>query len=95
MLKHTSWMGWLAALIALLGFLFYWPLGIIAILLAVFFEHYAVAIIIGIILDLAWGPPPASFHFLFFPLTILALVSMVVRISVKRYVRDQGRGERL
>jgi hypothetical protein len=82
--------------IAALGFLLpFWPLSILGIILAAASGRWFSALIIGILLDLAWGAPVGLAHYLYFPFTLVAVVSALARLWGGRYFIDRGRQERL
>jgi len=59
----------------LLGFaLSFWPLGGIGIVLAALQGRFFSAIGIGLVLDIAYGAPTGTLHFLYIPFTFAAAV---------------------
>lgn len=90
---------WLLAIffaLAALGFLLpFWPLSLLGIVLAAVARRWISAICIGLLLDLAWGAPVGLAHFLYFPFTILAVASVLIRLWSARYFMDRGRQETL
>ncbi len=84
--KHISIVG--AFVLAALGFLFgFWPLSIAGVLLAAFAGRFVVAILLGLLLDVAYGTPLGRLHFLLFPFTSLALLGIIARHIKLRYFR--------
>ena len=70
-----------------LGFLFFWPLSIAGILLAALTGRWVTAILLGFLIDIAYGTPVGILHFLFFPFTLLALLGTLARHIKFRYFR--------
>lgn len=82
--------------LAALGFLLpLWPLSVLGIVLAAAWGRWFFAVLIGLLLDLAWGAPVGLAHSLYFPFTLLAMVAALVRLWVGRYFADRGRQETL
>ena len=78
------------------GFLLpFWPLSLAGVVLAAAWGRWFFAIIVGLLLDLAWGAPLGLFHFVYFPFTLAAIVAALVRLWVGRYFIDRGRQETL
>ncbi len=74
--------------IAAAGFLLpFWPLGLFGVAIAALSGHWIGAVIIGLLLDLAYGTPLGRLHALYFPFTIFALLVALVRYYVAAYVR--------
>jgi len=66
----------------------YWPLSVVAILLAALGGEWPLAVVLGMLFDVLYGRPPGGFlHTLVFPFTILAVVLSVMRPLIKRYLR--------
>lgn len=74
------------ALVAL-GFLFFWPLSIVGILLAALAGRWVTALLLGLLIDIAYGTPVGRLHFLLFPFTLLALLGILTRQLKFRLVR--------
>ncbi len=84
--KHISIVG--AFVLVALGFLFgFWPVSAFGILLASFTGRWLVAILLGLLLDVAYGTPVGGWRFLFFPFTLLALFGVLAYQLKGRYVR--------
>lgn len=68
----------------------YWPLAVLAILVAALGGQWPLAICLGILFDLLYGRPPAGMlHTLAFPMTILALIAALAQRFVKKYLRRE------
>jgi hypothetical protein len=52
-------------------------------------------VLLGLLLDIAYGPPVGFLHYLFFPFTVAALVAIVVRILAERFMLTRSTQERL
>jgi len=88
--KKFSYVCAAAAGLALLGVLLWWPLGILAIVLATLGRHFLCALLIGVVLDVLWGVPPSGFFgSLVIPCTLFALVAICARIVAGKFLRTQ------
>lgn len=88
----------LAAFIALAcaGFLVpFWPLSALAVALLALWGRWFIAIVVGLLLDLAWGAPLGIAHFLYFPFTLLAALLALARLFGAKYFIDRDLPERL
>ena len=78
----------LAFLIIAAGFLFgFWPLALVGVVLAVALGHWVSALLFGLLLDVAYGVPVGFFHFVYFPITLFAVVSVIVRSALMGRIR--------
>lgn len=73
----------------------FWPLQIAGIVLAGLAGHWLFAIVLGLLLDLAYGAPTGQLHALLFPCTALALAVVLLRRFGKRYFFDSSEQEKL
>lgn len=91
--------GWILATyiaLAAIGFLLpFWPLSALCICMLALGGRWFVAVMLGLVLDLAWGTPVGAVHELFLPFTELAAVSALVRIAAADYFIDRDLPERL
>ena len=94
-MRRTSWIFWFAIVLSVIGFLLYWPLAAAGILLLALTERPALAIVIALVLDVAYGAPPLRFHNFFFPFTLLAICAIGASLATRRYLRGSGRGDGL
>lgn len=79
-----------------LGFLMpLWPLSIAGILLAAFSGRIIFAVLVAFVLDIAWGAPTGLAQYLYFPVTLVALVSIAVRLLSSRFLLQRGSPEHL
>ncbi len=79
----------IAALAVAAGFaLSFWPLSAIGLAVAAGTGQYALAIIIGIALDLAYGPPVGYLSQLHVPFTLLALAICGLYYFLSAYFRE-------
>lgn len=82
--------------LAALGFLLpLWPLSVLGVVLMAAWGRWFFAILMGILLDLAWGAPVGLAHFLYFPFTLTAVVAALARLWGGKYFADRGRQETL
>ncbi len=72
-----------------------WPLSVVGVVLAALSGRWIFAVIVGLMLDLAWGAPTGMYRYLFFPFTIVALVGFIVRYWGSRYFLDKNPQERI
>ncbi len=68
-----------------------WPLSVLGLLLLALTGHYVVAVVIGLLLDIAFGAPTGVLHFLYVPFTLLSLGISLLRYIFSDYFRDEGR----
>lgn len=81
---------------AALGYLLsVWPLSLAGVVLMALWGRWFLAVIVGLLLDLAWGAPLGLAHFLYFPFTIAAVVAALARLWGGRYFIDRNPQERL
>jgi hypothetical protein len=79
-----------------IGFLLpFWPLSALCVLMLALGGRWFVALLLGLVLDLAWGAPVGLLHALMFPFTLLAAVSALVRLAAADYFIDRDLPERL
>ena len=77
----------IAFLFVATGFLVpFWPLSVVGIVGAALLGHFVFALIVGAILDLAYGSPTGLLHYTFFPFTLLAGMSSVLYIAGKKFL---------
>lgn len=72
-----------------------WPLSLGGILLATFSGRYIFGVAVALLLDVAWGAPTGLAQYLFFPMTALAFVSIVLRVFASRYLLSKDIPEHL
>lgn len=81
--------GWIficSFLLAAGGFLLpFWPLSAAGILILSSTGRWLSAVLIGLLLDVAWGVPGGVLHFVYVPFTLLALLAVLVRLVLQRY----------
>jgi hypothetical protein len=76
--------------IAAAGFLLpLWPLSVVGILIAALSGRFFFAIVMGLLLDVAWGMPVGLLHYVYFPFTALAFGAVLARIFGGRYFIDR------
>jgi hypothetical protein len=68
-----------------------WPLAALGILLAAASGRYFVAIALGLLLDVAYGAPVGSMHFMYAPFTLLALCIDAMHFYLGGYFREKRR----
>jgi hypothetical protein len=83
-------------LLAAAGFILsLWPLSVLGVALAALSGRWISAVLIGLLLDIAWGAPTGMYRYLFFPFTLLALMGFMLSHFGGRYFLDRHRQERL
>lgn len=82
----------LACVLAAAGFLLpLWQIALVGVAIAALSGQWLAAVIIGLLLDIAYGAPVGRLHFLYFPFTIFALVTALVRHYATAYIRKGSR----
>lgn len=66
-----------------------WPLCVLGILIASLSGRWLFGAVIGLLIDIAWGPPVGVLHYLYFPFTLLAVVSGLLYIVLSGYFLDR------
>ncbi len=90
--QASRWILALSFALAAAGFLLpLWPLTLLGIALAALSGRWLSAIIIGLLLDIAYGAPAGRWHFLYFPFTIFALAAALARYYLAAYIRKSSR----
>ncbi len=83
-------------LLAAAGFLLpFWPLEALAVILAALLGHPLFAISLGLLLDVAYGAPTGLMQYAFFPFTILAGVSVIIKKVGVKYLLGRRPPEHL
>ncbi len=96
MSANTKWILSISFLLAAVGFLLpLWPLSLLGIALAALSGRWVFAIAIGVLLDLAYGAPLGTLHYLYFPFTLAAVVLSLVRYVGMGYVMNKDFPETL
>lgn len=76
------------AVLFILGFFIsWWPLMFFAPLVAMFYGHWLLALVLAWCADLIFGTPTGLFHSLIFPCTIAVLLCIVARSLIIRHLR--------
>ena len=88
---NKSWVYVPAIVCTMLAPFFFWPLGLLGIFVAAFMQLPVLAVVLGLVLDVVYGSPPASFHFVLFPFTLFAVLAVLVRTFANRYVVKRRR----
>ena len=66
----------------------YWPLSLAGVLIAAFGGQWILATVLGLLLDIFYGRPPAGWlHAVSFPFAALAVFVSLLRVFVTRYLR--------
>jgi hypothetical protein len=96
MSRNSRWIYAATFLLAAAGFLVpFWPLSVLGTLIAALSGRWIFAILMGLLLDIAWGAPTGTLRFLFFPFTIVALLGVIARYWGSYYFLDKNPQERL
>lgn len=83
----TRWIMAASFILSAIGFLMpFWPLSAVGVLLAALTGRIFFALFLGLLLDLAYGPPPGYFRILFFPFALLALIGSLFYALAGRYL---------
>ena len=75
--------------------LLFWPLSLLGVVFAGLFSSSTLAILLGILFDVAYGPPSGILHFLYFPFTTSALLAILLRLFGARFLLGKTPQERL
>lgn len=67
-------------------FLPFWPLSVLAVVLAGLMGRSIFAVALGLLLDIAWGIPTGILGALMFPATLLALLCIGLRFFANRHL---------
>jgi len=90
---------WTLAVFAALtlgGFLLpFWPLCAAGIVALAVWGRWLIAIMLGLLLDVAWGPAPGLLHYLYLPFTALAASAALVRLIGSKYFINRAPPETL
>ena len=72
-----------------------WPLAAAGVVAMGFVGRGLLALPLGLLLDLAYGAPVGPAAYLFFPFTVAALATVIVRYSTRRYFIKRTSSEHL
>ncbi len=72
-----------------------WPLSVLGTVIAALSGRWIFAVLMGLLLDIAWGAPTGALGFVFFPFTIVALLCVVARYWGGHYFLDKNPQERI
>ncbi len=87
----SRWIYAVSFALAAVGFLIpLWPLSVLGVLLATLSGRFVAGLLIGLLLDIAWGAPAAPFGFLYFPFTLAALAVAALRYWGAAYFFDRA-----
>lgn len=96
MTKTSRWIYATTFLLASAGLLLpWWPLSVLGVVGAAVSGRWIFAVLVGLLLDIAWGAPVGLYRYLFFPFTILALVGYVLHYWGGRYFFDRNKQEKI
>lgn len=96
MTSSSRWIYAVSFLLASAGFLLpLWPLSVLGVLLCALSGRFAFGLLMGLLLDLAWGAPTGTAQYLFFPFVALALVGVLARYFGSRYFLDRNLQEKI
>lgn len=70
----------------------FWPLIMLGVAAAVLSGRTIFGVILALLFDIALGSPTGWFHWIHFPLVVLALACFVVRYVALRYMLERGGG---
>lgn len=96
MTQISRWTYAVIFLLAAAGLLLpWWPLSVLGVAWAALSGRWIFAVLIGLLLDIAWGAPTGLYRYLFFPFTIVALLGYVCHYWGGRYFLDRHRQEKI
>ena len=96
MTPASRWIYATTFLLAAAGFLLeLWPLCVTGVLLAALSGRWLFAVLVALLIDVAWGAPTGALGFILFPLTALALIAALARMFGSRYFLDKNLPEKL
>ena len=96
MTQSSRWIYAITFLLAAAGVLLpFWPLSIVGVLIGALSGRWIFAVVVALLIDLAWGAPTGVLHFLYFPFTLLALAAAAARAWGGRYFLDKHQQEKL
>lgn len=67
-----------------------WPVALLGVALSALSGRFVCALLIALLLDVAWGAPFGLAQYLYFPFTAAALVMTVVRYYSASYFYDRS-----
>ena len=78
------------------GFLMpFWPLSVVGVALCALSGRWIFALAAALLVDVAWGAPLGTAQYLYFPLTLFALVCAFLRIWGGKFFLDRGVQEKI
>jgi len=90
-MSKTRFLTFCLLLLVLASFLFeFWPLAVIGLAALGFVGRGFLAPLLGLLLDLAYGAPVGLVTYLFFPYTLLGLLTLGIRYSFGRYLLERA-----
>lgn len=96
MTSNSRWIYAVSFVLASTGFLLpFWPLSLAGVALCALSGRYIFALLIGLLLDVAYGAPLATARFLYFPFVAFALLCLVARVWGERYFFDRSGQEKI
>jgi len=66
-----------------------WPLVIVGILIAALSGRWMFATFMGLLIDVAWGPPSGVLHLVYVPFTLVALGAALLSMLLGGYFLDR------
>jgi hypothetical protein len=94
--QRSKWAGWGFAVLAVAGFLVpFWPLAGLGVALAGATGRLALALCLGLVLDIAWGTPGGLLGAVAFPFTLLGLACFGLLKAGERYLFPQSTSKTL
>ena len=90
-IKKRKWVLSAAFFLVAVGFFTpFWPLAALGVLVAALYGATVASVVLGLLLDIAYGPPVGVFSYLLFPFTLLAAVCIVGRYLGVVTLYDRG-----
>lgn len=94
--NKTKWIWVVSFLFVSGGFVLgFWPASLLGVIFAGIMDAYIAAILFGLLLDVAYGAPNGLVEYLYFPFTLTAIFSIVLKNLGTRYFLKRDAQERL
>ena len=96
MSQASRWLYATTFILVAAGFLLpFWPLSVAGIASCALSGRWIFSVVMALLVDVAWGAPLGTAQFLYFPLTLFALLCTVARLWGGRYFLDRGVQEKI
>ncbi len=96
MSQASRWLYATTFVLVAAGFLLpLWPLTVLGVALCAFSGRWVFAILVALLVDVAWGAPMETAKYFYFPLTLFAAVCAALRVWGRRYLIDRSLQEKI